>query len=80
MSYKENRNNIRNYGDQGIMKERKIPSASFKEIIREAGTEEEEDECIKQKFKERAELVDKDARVNIKKIQMIACVMKCYYG
>ena len=39
---------------------------SDKEIIREADVEEEEDECIKKNLKERADLVDKDARVNMK--------------
>ena len=50
------------------------------EIIREADVEEEGDENMKQKFKERSDFVDKDARVSIKKIQMIASTIKCYYG
>ena len=42
---------MRNYGDQVIMKEVKISSASVEETTREEDAEEEEDECIKQKFK-----------------------------
>ena len=59
---------MRYYGDQVVMKEVKIASASVEETTREEDAEEEEDECIKQKFKERADLVDKDARVITNKI------------
>ena len=45
-------------------------------MIREEDLEEEKDEHIKQKVKERADLADKDARVNMKKIQMIESTMR----
>ena len=58
---------MRHYRDQVIMKERKIASALVKEIIREVDAQEEEDEHIKQNFNKRYELVDKDARLSIRK-------------
>ena len=80
MSDKKNGNNMMHYGDQVIMKEGQIASASVKETIRKVDAEEEEDEKIKQKVKERADLFDKNARVSIKKIQMTASAMKFYCG
>ena len=62
------------------MKDRQIASASVKETIREEVSEKEEDECIEQKIKERADLVDKDVRVSTKKIQMEVSVIKYYCG
>ena len=44
--------------DQVLAKDGQTPSTSFKETIREEDAEEEEDEWITQKFKERADLVD----------------------
>ena len=69
---------MRHYGDQVIMRERQIASVSIKEIIWEKYWEKEEDKHIKQKFNERAELVNEHARLNIRKIQMTALTMKCY--
>ena len=76
VSNKENRNNMRRYGDQVIIKEEQIMFVSVKEIIREEDVEEEEDEHIQQKFKETACLVEKDARVSMNKIQMTVSAMK----
>ena len=58
-----------------------IDSFPVKKLIKEADAEEEEEKhFIKKKFNERAELVDKKARLNTKKIQIIASVMKHYHG
>ena len=73
-------NNMRHYGEQVIMKGGQIASLPVKELIREVDAEEEECNYINSKFKDRAKLVDKMARMNIKKIQLSASAMKCYYG
>ena len=46
---------MRHYWDQLFIKERKIASASVKEIIIEVDAEETEDEHVKQTFNERAD-------------------------
>ena len=48
-------------------------------MIREVDVEEEEDEHSNKKFKERADLVDKDARVSMKRFKVTASTMKYYH-
>ena len=58
---------IRHYGEKVIIKVWHITSFPVKELIRELDTEEEESDYIMNKFKEKAKLVDKMAKVNTKK-------------
>ena len=51
-----------------------------KELILEADAEEEESNNITSKLKDNCKLVDKMARVSIKKTQLVASEMKCYCG
>ena len=77
---KDTSNNMRHCRDQLIMKEDQIASLPVNELIREAGAEEEEENCTKKKCNGRDELVDKKARLNMKKMRTKASAMKCYYG
>ena len=60
------------------MKDGKIASMSAKDTTRGKDAEEEDDNHIRQKAKERAELVDKDERLSMRKIQMTVLAIKCY--
>ena len=71
-SGKESGNKTRHFGDQVIMKEEKISSGSVKEIIREIDAVDEEDECDEKNFKERADLLDKEARLSMRKNDSIS--------
>ena len=71
---------MRRYGEQVLMKGGQIASMPTKEMIREIDAEEEENECIRNKFKEQEHLVDKIAPKNLKKIPLSASALKCYYG
>ena len=62
------------------MKSGQIASMQINELIREVDTEKEEGNYVINKFKDRANLIDKKARINIKKIILSESVMKCYYG
>ena len=74
---KETRNNTRQCRDQVIMKEAQVAHVPFKEIMKDIDAEDEKDEHVRQKFKERAELVDKEARLIMSKMQMKASSIKC---
>ena len=63
-----------------IMKGYKIASLPVKELVVEVDAEEEDNNYIKNKFNDRAKLADKKTRVIIKKTQLTALDMKCYYG
>ena len=77
---KETRNNMRHCGYQVIMKEGQIASVPVKEISRETDAEDKEDYHIRQKSNERAEIVEKEARLSTSKMKIIEPVMKCYCG
>ena len=77
---KETRNDIRHCRDQMIVKEAQVAHASVKEVTRDTDAEDEKDEHIRQKFKERDELVDKEARLITNKMKMKASAIKCYRG
>ena len=64
---KETNNNMRHHGEQVIMKGGQMSCFPVKKLIREADTEEEQSNHIK-KFKDRANLADKMARMIINKM------------
>ena len=70
---------MRHYGEQVIMKAGQIEYLTVKELKREVDAEEEESNFIK-KFKDRENLVDKMASMNVKKTKLSVSAMKCYYG
>ena len=70
---------MRHYGEKVIMKADQTSSMPVNEIMKEVDANEEID-YAKDKFKDRANLVDKLTRINIKKIQLLASAMKRYCG
>ena len=56
---KATRNNMRHYGEKVFTKGGHIDSFPVKQLIREADAVEEERNVIKNKFKDRVELVEK---------------------
>ena len=62
---KEDNNNMRHYGEKVIMKAGQIVSISVKELIRDLDAEEEESDYVISKFKDRSDLVDNMAKINI---------------
>ena len=73
---KEDNKSMRNYGEKVTMKAGQIASVSVKALMREVNAEEEECNYVKTKFKDREDLVNKMAKLNIKKIQLSASAMK----
>ena len=71
---------MRHHGDQVIVKEGQTSSASVKKTMREADAEEEKDEHIKQKFNRRAELVNEDVILIMRKAQITSLEMIFYCG
>ena len=67
---------MRCYGEKVIIKDFQIASLPVKELIGEVDSEEEEWNCVNSKFKCKDHLMDKKARMNIKKMQLSVSVMK----
>ena len=76
---KETSNNMMCFGEKFVMKGGQIELFPVAELIWEVYEKEEETNYIKKPFKDRSHLVDKKARVNIDKTQLIASAMKYYY-
>ena len=79
-SDKEASNNMMHCGNQVTTKEVQIDFFQIKELLRGLNTGEEQCNFTKKNSCERAELVYKKERLNIKKLQTIESAMKCYYG
>ena len=64
---KETNNNMRYYYEQMIMKGYQIASFPAKELVVEVDAEEEDNNYIKNKFKDEAKLIDYMEKLNIKR-------------